>query len=255
MTSEEQTIADTTQTGDANTSLDQDVSNQRVGYSADSSGDSVEPSASSGEHSATEGLEAQGVDDGVSAASLADDGTNAEALEDGVKQQVVVQQLEQEVRVLKTQLEERTNLYVRLQTDFDNFRKRTQKEKEELDVQVKCSTIGELLPVIDNFDRARSHLKPQTEEGSNIHKSYQSVYKQFVECLKRIGVSPMRSEGKDFDPNLHEAVIREPTDQYPEGTVIEELVRGYVLGEKVLRHAMVKVATSPESEGSGDAEG
>lgn len=166
-----------------------------------------------------------------------------------------LQQLESEVADLKAQLEERTNLYIRLQADFDNFRKRTQREKEELELQVKCSTIAELLPVVDNFDRARSQLKPQTEEAANIHKSYQGVYKQLVDCLKRIGVSPMRSEGQEFDPGLHEAVIREPTDQYPEGTVIEELVRGYVLGEKVLRHAMVKVATAPESDGgSSDSE-
>jgi len=86
----------------------------------------------------------------------------------------------------------------------------------------------------------------------NIHKSYQSVYKQLIEALKKLGVSPMRSEGKEFDPNLHEAVMREPTSEYPEGTVIEEFVRGYVLGERVLRHAMVKVATplDPSDESS-----
>ena len=70
--------------------------------------------------------------------------------------------------------------------------------------------------------------------------------------FKKLGVSPMRSEGQEFDPNLHEAVMREPTDQYPEGTVIDEFVRGYVLGERVLRHAMVKVATplDPSAEPS-----
>jgi molecular chaperone GrpE len=67
-----------------------------------------------------------------------------------------------------------------------------------------------------------------------------------VDCLKRIGVSPMRAEGTEFDPNLHEAVMREPTDQHPEGTVLEELMRGYMLGDRVLRHAMVKVAAEPE---------
>ncbi len=253
MTSEEQIIADTIQSGDADTSRTQEASDQRVGYSADSSGDSTEPSVLSGQPSANQGLSDQ-AEDGLPTTPLADGAVHIDAHQDGAIDQAVVEQLKQEVNSLKAQLEERMNLYVRLQADFDNFRKRTQKEKEELDVQVKCSTISELLPVIDNFDRARSQLKPQTEEGNNIHKSYQGVYKQLVDCLKRIGVSPMRSEGKEFDPNLHEAVIREPTDQYPEGTVIEELVRGYVLGEKVLRHAMVKVSTSPESEGSIDGQ-
>lgn len=111
---------------------------------------------------------------------------------------------------------------------------------------MKRNTITELLPVVDNFERARSHLKPQTDSEMTIHKSYQGVYKQLVDCLKRLGVSPMRPEGQEFDPNLHEAVMREPTDEHPEGTVLEELVRGYYLGERVLRHAMVKVAAPKE---------
>lgn len=79
-----------------------------------------------------------------------------------------------------------------------------------------------------------------------IHKSYQGVYKQLVEALKRLGVSAMRAEGQEFDPMLHEAVMREPTAEHPEGTVIEEFVRGYQLGDRVLRHAMVKVAAPPK---------
>jgi molecular chaperone GrpE len=154
--------------------------------------------------------------------------------------------LQAQLEASKVQLEDITAQYRRLAADFDNFRKRTQKEKEELDTQVKCATITELLPVIDNFDRARAQLKPANEGEMEIHRSYQTVYKQMVECLKRIGVSPMRPEGEEFDPNLHEAVIRESTADYPEGTVTEELRRGYMLGDRVLRHAMVKVATAPE---------
>nr|WP_289623815.1 nucleotide exchange factor GrpE [Desertifilum tharense] len=151
-----------------------------------------------------------------------------------------------EVETLKAQLKDLNNQSIRIAADFDNFRKRTQKEKEEFEQQVKCSTLKELLPVVDNFERARSQIKPQSEAEMSIHKSYQSVYKQLVDCLKRIGVSPMRSEGKEFDPNLHEAVMREATDQYEEGVVMEELMRGYLLGDRVLRHAMVKVAAAPE---------
>lgn len=157
-----------------------------------------------------------------------------------------VQSLVEENESFKSQLEELRSVYARLAADFDNFRKRTQKEKEDLELQVKCSTLKELLPVVDNFERARSQIKPQTDSEMNIHKSYQSVYKQMVDCLKRTGVAPMRPEGQEFDPNLHEAVMREQTDQYPEGTVMEELMRGYILGERVLRHAMVKVAAAPE---------
>jgi molecular chaperone GrpE len=161
--------------------------------------------------------------------------------------------LTQQIESLKLQLEERSTQYMRIAADFENYRKRTAKEKEELDLQVKRNTITELLPVVDNFERARAHLKPQSEGEMTIHKSYQGVYKQLVDCLKRLGVAPMRPEGQEFDPNLHEAVMREPTDEHPEGTVLEELVRGYFFGDRVLRHAMVKVA-APKEEGYSEPE-
>ena len=150
------------------------------------------------------------------------------------------------INSLKIQIEERSTQYMRIVADFENYRKRTQKEKEELDIQVKHNTITELLSVIDNFERARSQIKPQNDGEMNIHKSYQGVYKLLVDSLKRLGVSSMRSEGQPFDPNIHEAAMRENTNEHPEGTVLEELVRGYYLGDRVLRHAMVKVSVSQE---------
>lgn len=158
----------------------------------------------------------------------------------------VIAGLEDQIAQLKAQLEDRNSQYLRLTADFENFRKRTSREKEDLELQVKCNTISNMLEVVDNFERARAQIKPQNDGEMAVHKSYQSVYKQLVEALKRIGVAPMRAEGKEFDPNLHEAVMREPTDEHPDGTVIEELVRGYILGDRVLRHAMVKVATPLE---------
>ena len=165
----------------------------------------------------------------------------------------ILESLKRENEALKAQLEDISQQSesfktqsMRIAADFDNFRKRTSKEKEDLEVQVKRNTISELLPVVDNFERARSQIKPQTDGEMTIHKSYQGVYKQLVDCLKRIGVSPMRPEGQEFDPNLHEAVMREPTDEYPEGVVTEQLMRGYFIGDRVLRHAMVKVAAAAE---------
>jgi molecular chaperone GrpE len=158
----------------------------------------------------------------------------------------VVTQLATEVESLRLQIEERTGQYMRIAADFDNFRKRTDREKSELELRVKRDAISELLPVIDSFERARTQIKPQTEQEVNIHKSYQGVYKQLVDCLKRVGVSPMRVEGQPFDPNFHDAIMREASSEHPEGTVLEELRRGYLLGDLVLRHAMVKVATQAE---------
>ena len=167
--------------------------------------------------------------------------------------QEVIAALQEQVALLKQQLDEQTEKtenfktqYIRIAADFDNFRKRTSKDKETLQSQVKRNTILELLSVIDNFERARNQIKPNTEGEKGIHKSYQGVYKILVDSLKRIGVSPMRPENQPFDPNYHEAMLREPTDEYPEGTVMEELVRGYLIDEQVLRHAMVKVAAPKE---------
>ena len=168
-------------------------------------------------------------------------------------------ELTQSIDTLKAQLDDRslqieelTNQQKRLAADFENYRRRTAKEKEDLEVQVKIATINELLSVVDNFERARSHIKPQNEAETTIHKSYQGIYKQLVDSLKRIGVSPMRAEGQDFDPNLHEAVMREPTSEFPEGSVMEELVRGYMMGDRILRHALVKVAAAPDGDSPED---
>ncbi len=190
-----------------------------------------------------------GAGDESGAAGIPSDGvetTAAEANPVDIDYAALLIAKDHEIQALKAQVDDRTNQCVRVAADFDNFRKRTQREREELEQQIKCSTINELLPVVDNFERARAQLKPQSESEINMHKSYQSVYKQLVDCLKRVGVAPMRAEGKEFDPNLHEAVMRQATDEFPEGTVIEELQRGYMLGERVLRHALVKVAAAPE---------
>nr|AUG32402.1 Heat shock protein GrpE [Paulinella longichromatophora] len=135
--------------------------------------------------------------------------------------------------------------YIRIAADFDNFRKRQTRDQEDLRLQLTCSTLESILPVVDNFERARQQLDPQTEEGQELHRSYQGLYKQLVDVFKQIGVSPMRVEGELFDPNLHEAVLREPSDICSEDTITEELQRGYQLNGKVLRHALVKVSMGP----------
>lgn len=167
--------------------------------------------------------------------------------------EAIITVLQQENANLKKLLDEKTEQsnnikaqYARLAADFDNFRKRTLKEKENLGQQTKKTIVTELLPVVDNFERARVQIQPTTEGEQTIQNSYQGVYKTLVDCLKRLGVSAMRPEGKQFDPNFHEAMLREATDEHPEGTVIEQLMRGYMLEEQVIRHAMVKVAVPIE---------
>jgi len=212
----------------------------------------------------SEELSIDALEDLVSSAS-ADEETNESGseelpLSEPEDSSEALSQLATEVETFKSQLDERTSQYVRIAADFENFRRRTAREKTDSEQRVKRDTLSELLPVIDSFDRARSHINPQTDQEENIHNSYQGVYKQLVDCLKRIGVAPMRSKGQPFDPNLHEAVMREATNEFEEGMVVEELVSGYLLGEQVLRHAMVKVAAPLDQEeqeevnDEGDAE-
>jgi len=149
-----------------------------------------------------------------------------------------LEQLEKEHETLKSQ-------YVRIAADFDNFRKRQSRDQDDLKMQLICKSLSSILPIVDNFERARQQLKPESEEAQTLHRSYQGLYKQLVDVLKQQGVAPMRVVGQLFDPNLHEAVLREPSDQQKEDIITEELQRGYHLDGKVLRHALVKVSMGP----------
>ena len=154
-----------------------------------------------------------------------------------------LEQLEKEHETLKNQ-------YVRISADFDNFRKRQSRDQDDLKIQLISKSLSAILPIVDNFERARQQLKPESEEAQAIHRSYQGLYKQLVEVLKQQGVAPMRVVGQQFDPNLHEAVLREPSEELKEDFIIEELQRGYHLEGKVLRHALVKVSMGPGKQNS-----
>lgn len=160
-----------------------------------------------------------------------------------------VAELEAELAAVRADYENLNSQYMRLAADFDNFRKRQTRDSEDQRVQIVCSTLSEILPVVDNFDRARQQLNPQHEEAQNLHRSYQGLYKQLVEVFKQLGVAPMRAEGEPFDPTLHEAVMREESHEHPEDVVIEELQRGYQLNGRVIRHALVKVSMGPGPAG------
>ncbi|MCP9772374.1 nucleotide exchange factor GrpE [Synechococcus sp. Tobar12-5m-g] len=156
-----------------------------------------------------------------------------------------VRQLETELASLRAEHDTVRSQYMRIAADFDNFRKRQSRDQDDLRLQITCSTLSEILPVVDNFDRARQQLDPQSEEAQALHRSYQALYEQLVKVFKQLGVAPMRVEGEPFDPKLHEAVLREPSDLFAEDLVLEELQRGYQLDGRVLRHALVKVSMGP----------
>ena len=158
-----------------------------------------------------------------------------------------LEQLEKEHETLKSQ-------YLRISADFDNFRKRQSRDQDDLKIQLVSKALTAILPIVDNFERARQQLKPESEEAQTLHRSYQGLYKQLVEVLKQQGVSPMRVVAQQFDPNLHEAVLREPSQEFNEDIITEELQRGYHLEGKVLRHALVKVSMGPGQQNSQESE-
>ena len=161
-----------------------------------------------------------------------------------------LQQLEQELSALKQEHETVQGQYMRIAADFDNFRKRQTRDQDDLRQQLVCSTLTEILPVVDNFERARQQLNPEGDEAQALHRSYQGLYKQLVDVLKQQGVARMEVVGQEFDPTLHEAVLREENHDHAEDIVCEELQRGYHRDGRVLRHAMVKVSMGPGPEQS-----
>lgn len=143
---------------------------------------------------------------------------------------------------------------LRLTADFDNFRKRTATEKDELSSRAKGDVVASLLPLVDNFELARTQVLPETEGEEKINNSYQGLYKQMVDILKALGVEPVDTVGAAFDPELHEAIMREPNDDVPDGTVLLEFRKGFRMGERLLRPAMVKVSFT-DSPSAADTTG
>lgn len=143
----------------------------------------------------------------------------------------------EEESVSKAEYAELYDKYLRLVAEFDNFKKRTQKEKDEIYSIAKTDVVMNLLPVIDNFDRAEKFAADES-----VAEGIALIKKQFVEFLKKIGVEEIEAENKEFDPNFHNAVLHEDREDVPENTIVEVLQKGYMLGERVIRYAMVKVA-------------
>ena len=128
--------------------------------------------------------------------------------------------------------------YMRTLADFENYRKRTEREKSDFYKYAVQGLLKELLPVLDNFDRALDHA----EDGDDFHKGVLLIYKQLVDTLRKHGVKPIDESGVKFDPNIHEAVMREEDPSVPSQTVTSILQKGYFLHDRLLRPALVKVA-------------
>ncbi|KAF0892376.1 hypothetical protein E2562_015451 [Oryza meyeriana var. granulata] len=152
------------------------------------------------------------------------------------------------ITILGAELATERDRILRISADFDKYRKRVEREKLSLMTNVQGEVIESLLPVLDNFERAKTQIKVETEREAKINDSYQSIYKQFIEILNSLGVEDVETVGKPFDPMLHEAIMREESVEFEEGVIIQEFRKGFKLGERLLRPAMVKVSVGPGPE-------
>lgn len=137
------------------------------------------------------------------------------------------------------------NTLIRRQADFENYKKRMERERAEGRARAHAVLVESLLPILDGFERAlEAHGDASYEEH---RKGFELIYRQLFDALARYGLEPIEALGKPFDPHLHHAVERVESAEHDDGTVIEEHQRGYLLGGKVLRPSMVRVAMKPRA--------
>jgi molecular chaperone GrpE len=157
-----------------------------------------------------------------------------------------------ELKRLQHELAEAKEGVARRQADFENYRKRIERERGESHQRVVADVARKLLPVVDNLNRAldaeKSVQAKESKEFRHFLHGVELINKQLNEVLESLGIQPIASVGERFDPHIHEAVVTEPSDKYEPDTVTEELARGYRIGDRLLRPAMVKVAARGDDE-------
>ena len=142
---------------------------------------------------------------------------------------------------LKEKIDELNDKVMRQMAEFENFRKRTDKEKAQMFEQGQANVLEKLLPVVDNFERGLAAV-PEADKDGAFADGMNKIYKQLMKQLEDLGVTPIEAVGKEFDPNLHNAVMQVESEEYESGMVAQELQKGYMFHETVLRHSMVGVS-------------
>ncbi len=175
---------------------------------------------------------------------------------DATPVEVTVNDLQSQLAALKSELQEWQDRFLRKAAEFDNYRKRMEKEKGETAQLAKSSVLMEFLPVADACERAMQSLDGTSASSENLDHYREGVrllYKQIHDVFARIGVVPVAAQGQKFDPHFHEAIAREEDPEHEENIVTLELRRGYLFKGRLLRPAQVKVATRPQSKISTEA--
>ncbi|MBQ8345727.1 MAG: nucleotide exchange factor GrpE [Clostridia bacterium] len=151
-----------------------------------------------------------------------------------------IARLEKELAAKERELAERNDQYLRLMAEYENFRKRSTKEKESIYTDAYVDALTQILPILDNLDRAAEY--GQEDPEAPMAKGVELTRKSFVEVLAKMGVTEIEAQGCPFDPNVHNAVMHVEDETVGENTVVEVFMKGYIKGDKVLRYSMVKVA-------------
>ena len=149
--------------------------------------------------------------------------------------------LKAQVESLQAALAEKDNRVKRLQADFENFRRRTSKEREELANVVTQDLLKGMLPILDNFDRA---MAAEQKDSESFQKGVEMIYTQLHETLKNDGLEPIETAGQKFDPNCHQAVMRVENPDLEDDTIAQELQKGYIVKGRVIRPSMVQVVSN-----------
>ncbi|MCD8501261.1 MAG: nucleotide exchange factor GrpE [Bacillaceae bacterium] len=157
-----------------------------------------------------------------------------------IEEEPLLSEEEQKIANLEQQVNELNNRLLRVQADYDNFRRRSREEKEAASKYRAQSLIEDLLPVLDNFDRALN-VNVESEETKSLLQGVEMVYRQLNDALKNEGLTLIESVGQSFDPYYHQAVMQVESDEHESNQVVEELQKGYQLKDRVIRPAMVKV--------------
>lgn len=152
------------------------------------------------------------------------------------------QKADKKQEALKEKIDELEDKVKRQMAEFDNFRKRSEKEKTAMFETGAKSVIEKILPVVDNFERGFASI-PEEEKGTPFAEGMEMVYKQLMTELEKIEVKPIPAVGEEFDPNLHNAVMQVESDEYESGMIAQELQKGYTYRDNVVRHSMVAVVS------------
>ena len=165
----------------------------------------------------------------------------AESQKDAEASETEASDQAQQIEKLTADLKEKEERVLRLQADFENFRRRTAKEKEELSAVVTQGILKDMLPLLDNFERA---MAAEAKDGEAFQKGVEMIFTQFGEVLKKNGLEKIETDGQKFDPNFHQAVMRVQNEELEDDDIAQELQKGYMVKGRVIRPSMVQVVAN-----------